>query len=71
MATTYVILVQSASDPSSYKEIGAQDGASDLTAIKTFLERSGGTYGEGKYRAVPKRSWSKEPHELKSKVSWV
>lgn len=67
--TTYVVLAQK--EDKSWEEVGVQGGSNDLAAIKGFLERSNGAYGEGIYRAVPKRSWPDEPHNLKPKVSWV
>lgn len=68
MATSYVILTEV--DHATWQEVGSQEGSSDLSAIKAFLE-SNSEHGEGIYRAVPRRSWGEEPHTLKPKVSWV
>lgn len=69
--TTYVILTKVGEGETVWREIGSQDGANDLSAIKQFLEKSDGEYGAGFYRAVPKRSWPTDPHELKPQVRFV
>lgn len=69
MATTYVVLKQRSDE--GWQEVGVADAGNDLAAIKSLLEKSQGELGEGKYRAVPRRSWPQEPHDLKPKVSWV
>lgn len=67
--TTYVILSLSAEG--AWVELGEMQGSNDLAAIKQFLAASDGEYGPGAYRAVPRRSWPKEPHLLKPTVKWV
>lgn len=67
MATTYAVLRQVEEDV--WKEVGSSEGANDLAAIKSLLEKT--SLGEGVYRAVPLRSWPDKPHTLKPKVSWV
>jgi hypothetical protein len=68
--TNYVILKQNATK--TWEEIGERTGNNDLGAIKSFLEADkDGKHGAGVYRAVPRRSWPREAHELKPKVSFV
>ena len=69
MATKYVVLQQDEKDKALWRELGSSEGGNDLAAIRTFLTTSGGSAGV--YRAVPSRSWPKEPHDLKPKVSFV
>ncbi len=71
MATKYVILQQQEGKEKSYDEIGEAEGGNELSAIRALLGDSDGKYGAGKYRAVPKRSWADDPHDLKPKVSFV
>ena len=71
MATQYVILQQQDGKEKSYDELGEAEGGNELAAIRAFLGASDNKYGAGKYRAVPKRSWSTEPHDLKPKISFV
>lgn len=74
MATKYVILKQSTApekgEIESLDVVGEAEGASDESAINTFLATgdNGETFGEGNYRAVPARSW--KVHEKKRKISW-
>ena len=79
MATQYVILKQNTEASStdegrfkSWSEIGAAEAGGDLAAIKEFLSQgdNGEAYGEGNYRAVPKRSWAEEAHPIKRKISF-
>ena len=71
MATQYVILQVQQGKEKSFDELGFAEGGNELSAIKAFLGASDGKYGAGKYRAVPKRSWSDEPHDLAPKISFV
>lgn len=54
----------------TYKEVGSIRASNDEAAVNTFLETgdNGEKYGEGNYRAVPKRSWPDSPYEKKRKV---
>lgn len=70
MATRYVVLRQHIDADDLWQEVGVSEGASDLSAIRSLLEKDQ-SLGEGVYRAVPGRSWGEKPHTLKPKVSWV
>lgn len=54
----------------SYEEVGTVRASNDSAAVNTFLEAgdNGEKYGEGNYRAVPKRSWPDKPYEKKRRV---
>lgn len=76
MATTYVIL-RSDTEAESYKPIGAQEAGNGDAAITTFLSENdkdgnvrGEVFGEGDYRAVPKRSWEDKPKPIRKKISF-
>lgn len=70
--TTYVVLTEvEAAGQTLWKEIGQQEGSSDLDSIKKFLARSADEHGAGSYRSVPKRSWPKDPHKLEPKITFV
>lgn len=72
MATSYVILSKiEHTGGDLWREIGIQDAANDLAAIKAFLETSDGEHAAGEYRGVPKRSWPDKPHDLKPQVRFV
>lgn len=74
--TNYVILQQieipGTDHAVAYQEIGTAVGGNDDAAINTFLTTgdNGEVYGEGKYRAVPRRSWAPQPREKKRQVSF-
>lgn len=75
--TKYVVL-RSDSNAEAYKPIGEQEAGNDQAAITTFLEQpatggqelNGEKFGEGDYRAVPKRSWAEKPRPIAKKISF-
>lgn len=69
--TLYVILRQ-VSDGDAFEEIGVARAGNDDAAINLFLENGDNAelYGEGEYRAVPKRSWPDEPRSKRKKISF-
>ena len=75
MATKYVIL-RSDSGADSYAPIGEFEAGNDQAAISNFLEvedggvLNGEKFGEGDYRAVPRRSWAAEPRPIRRKISF-
>lgn len=78
MPTAYIVL-RSDTDAEAYVPIGEQEAGNDQAAIKTFLDQvvegkpRGEGFGEGDYRAVPKRSWPKDenhPKPIRKKISF-
>lgn len=71
MATKYVILRQG-NDTESWFELGTAEAGNDLSAVREFLGKGENAqlHGAGKYRAVPKRSWPDDPHDLKPQISF-
>jgi hypothetical protein len=75
MATVYIVL-RSEGGKELYAPIGEQEAGNDQAAITSFLAvEEGGTlrgekYGEGDYRAVPKRSWAKDPRPVRKQISF-
>lgn len=75
MPTNYVVL-RSDSEAELYVPIGEQEAGNPDAAITSFLEVEdagvvrGEKYGEGDYRAVPKRSWAEKPRAIHKKISF-
>ena len=73
MATRYVILREvEVANGVAYPNVGEAEGGNDDAAINLFLETgdNGEVYGEGKYRGVPKRSWTDQPRDKRKKISF-
>jgi hypothetical protein len=73
MATKYIVLREvEVANVKAFEPIGEQEAGNDLQAVRSFLEQGdhGEVYGEGNYRAVPKRSWPEDPHPIHKKISF-